>query len=154
MLHAHVTKARHLAQRFGMLVAEGAYVSPHAFSAISSNILIPLCLSPRVPFFPHLPVPGGNNRLPEYSMPFVIHLLAYHPDFAREDHAILYTFQQYLEFYFDQLCRGHNESYPLLKVRLMQHSCMSSRALQYRKRNTLQFCPKLNPRPSLDAALC
>lgn len=59
---------------------------------------------------------GGNNCLPEYTMPSVVHLLAYHPDFARENHAILVTFQQYLEFYFDQLCRGHNESYALLKV--------------------------------------
>jgi hypothetical protein len=125
MLHAHVTKARHLAQRFGVsrcirIVLCTLFDLWHRSSSISSSPFPP----PGVPL-----VPGGNNRLPEYSMPFVIHLLAYHPDFAREDHAILYTFQQYLEFYFDQLCRGHNESYPLLKVRHCEHSCMYSRAL-------------------------
>ena len=64
-------------------------------------------------------------------MPFVVHLLAYHPDFAREDHAILFTFQQYLEFYFDQLCRGHNDSYPLLKVRHRRGQICFAQALAF-----------------------
>lgn len=75
------------------------------------------------------PTPGeaGANRFPEYSLPFVIHLLAYHRDFDLADVGVLPTFQHYLEFYFEHMCYGHEESFPLLQSIVQNLKLMKSR---------------------------
>ena len=54
------------------------------------------------------------NMLPEYALPHVISLLAHHPDFAT-DSDTLSEFQQYLQFFFQNIISKDNVNFDFLK---------------------------------------
>ncbi|EDQ90038.1 uncharacterized protein MONBRDRAFT_32239 [Monosiga brevicollis MX1] len=57
---------------------------------------------------------GREHLLPEYSLPFLLHLLAHHSDFTYTSEALL-SFVPYLEFFFEAVCHRGEESFTFLK---------------------------------------
>lgn len=54
----------------------------------------------------------SHSILPEYALPCVIHMLAHHPDFKRDDHETLVQFRDYLWFFMEPiLAKADNYSF-------------------------------------------
>eukprot|EP01147_Barroeca_monosierra_P010390 gene10390-2522_t len=100
-----------------------SYMAMFILSAIDPNpdcreqsaVLLRTVIKKRRKFAALLPKEFQPLHHPEYVLPYVVHLIAHHPDFSM-DETSLRTAEKYLNFLFDQLCTKGEEEYTFLKA--------------------------------------